>query len=49
MKRNVVNKKSILQLDLNENIIEKFESISEASRILNYSRSVFTGLKRKNK
>jgi hypothetical protein len=50
MKRNVVNKKPILQLDLNENIINKFESISEASRILNYGRSgIMQCLRKRNK
>jgi len=39
MRRNVVNKKPILQLDLNENIIRKFNSIMEASKKLNYGRS----------
>ncbi len=50
MKRNVVNKKPILQLDLNENIINEFESISEASRILNYGRSgIMQCLRKRNK
>lgn len=50
MKRNVVNKKPIQQLDLNDNIILEFESISEASRVLNYGRSgIMQCLRKRNK
>lgn len=34
MNRNVVNKKPILQLDLNDNIVSEFDSISKASKFL---------------
>lgn len=50
MKRNVVNKKSILQLDLNDSVIAEFESISDASKILNYGRSgIMQCLRKRNK
>jgi len=50
MRRNVVNKKPILQLDLNENIIREFNSIMEASKKLNYGRSgIMQCLRKRNK
>ena len=50
MRRNVVNKKEILQLDLNDNIISEFSSISEASKILNVGRSgIMQCLRKRNK
>ncbi len=50
MRRNVVNKKEILQLDLNDKIISEFSSISEASKILNIGRSgIMQCLRKRNK
>jgi hypothetical protein len=50
MKRNVVNKKIILQLDLDDNIIEEFESISKASEILQFGCSgIMQCLRKRNK
>lgn len=50
IKRNVVNKKEILQMDLNDNIISEFSSISDASKILNICRSgIMQCLKNRNK
>jgi len=50
MRRNVVNKKAILQLDLNGNIISEFESISNASKMLNVGRSgIMQCLRKRNK
>ena len=39
MKRNVVNKRPIQQLDFENNIIEEYDSISEAAKKLNCNRS----------
>jgi hypothetical protein len=39
MRRNVVNKRSIQQIDLNDNIIAEYNSITEASKKLNCNRS----------
>lgn len=50
VRRNVVNKKKIIQLDLNDNIINEFNSISEASKILNLGRSgIMQCLRERNK
>jgi hypothetical protein len=50
MHRNVVNKKPILQLDLNNNIISEFNSISEASKTFNLGRSgIMQCLRKRNK
>lgn len=50
MRRNVVNKKPILQFDLNGNMISEFSSISEAAKILNIGRSgIMQCLRKRNK
>jgi len=50
MRRNVVNRKAILQLDLDGNVITEFSSITEASKILNVNRSgIMQCLRKRNK
>lgn len=50
MRRNVVNKKEIIQLDMNDNVISEYSSISEASKILNVGRSgIMQCLRKRNK
>lgn len=50
MRRNVVNKKAILQLDLDNNVVSEFQSICDASRALNVGRSgIMQCLRKRNK
>lgn len=50
MHRNVVNKKPIQQLDLDDNVIAEFNSIMDASKILNCSHGGITQcLRKRNK
>ncbi len=50
MKRNVVNKKPILQIDLDKNVVKEFASITEASELLNLGRSgIMQCLRKRNK
>lgn len=50
MCRNIVNKKEIIQLDLHNNKISEFPSITEASKTLNIGRSgIMQCLRKRNK